>query len=107
VVSPPLRSGSRIPFEVKRFRAVTGTLGWRRDGGWKPAEYAEVRLSAEGKGITFPTGKGGEFYVEDLGPGTHAASIEQGGKRCLFEMTVPATDDLIVDLGRLTCEDPR
>ena len=107
VVSPPLRSGSRIPFEVKRFQAVTGTLGWRRDGEWKPAEYVEVRLPAEGKGISFPTGKGGEFYVEDLSPGTHAASVEQEGKRCLFEMAVPATDDLIVDLGRLTCEDPR
>jgi outer membrane usher protein FimD/PapC len=106
VVSPPLRSGSRIPFEVKRFQAVTGTLGSRRDGEWKPAEYVEVRLAAEGKEIAFPTGKGGEFYVEDLGPGTHAASAEQGGKRCLFEMTVPATDDLLIDLGRLTCEDP-
>jgi hypothetical protein len=63
-------------------------------------------LAAEGKEIAFPTGKGGEFYVEDLGPGLHAASVEQGGKRCLFEMTVPATDDLLIDLGRLTCEDP-
>jgi outer membrane usher protein FimD/PapC len=107
VVSPPLRSGSRIPFVVKRFQAVTGTLWLRRDGEWKPAEYVEVRLPAEGKEIAFPTGKGGEFYVEDLGPGTHAASVEQEGKRCLFEMTVPATDDTIVDLGRLTCEDPR
>ncbi|MDO8737510.1 fimbria/pilus outer membrane usher protein [Candidatus Deferrimicrobium sp.] len=107
VVSPPLRSGSRIPFEVKRFQAVTGTLGTRRDGEWKPAEYVEVRMPAEGKEIAFPTGKGGEFYVEDLGPGAHAASVEQGGGRCLFEMTVPATDDMIVDLGRLTCEDPR
>ena len=107
VVSPPLRSGSRIPFGVKRFQAVTGTLGLRRDGEWKPAEYVEVRLPAEGKEIAFPTGKGGEFYVEDLGPGTHAASVEQEGERCLFEMTVPATDDMIVDLGRLTCEDPR
>ncbi|MGZ8450455.1 MAG: fimbria/pilus outer membrane usher protein, partial [Candidatus Deferrimicrobiaceae bacterium] len=101
VVSPPLRSGSRIPFEVKRFQAVTGTLGMRGDGEWKPAEYVEVRLPAAGKGIAFPTGKGGEFYVEDLGPGTHAASVEQGGERCLFEVIVPATDDLIIDLGRL------
>jgi outer membrane usher protein len=92
---------------VKRFQAVTGTLGLRRDGEWKPAEYVEVRLPAKGKEIAFPTGKGGEFYVEDLGPGTHPASVEQEGKRCLFEMTVPATDDTIVDLGRLTCEDPR
>jgi len=64
-------------------------------------------LPAEGKEIAFPTGKGGEFYVEDLGPGTHVATVEQEGKRCLFGMTVPATDETIVDLGRLTCEDPR
>jgi outer membrane usher protein len=107
VVSPPLRSGSIIPFGVKRFQAVTGTLGWRRDGAWKPAEYVEVRLPGEGKGTSFPTGRGGEFYVEDIGPGAHAASVEREGKRCLFGMNVPATDDPIVDLGRLTCEDVR
>lgn len=107
VVSPPLRSGSKIPFEVKRVQAVTGTLAMRRDGVWKPAEYVEVRLPEEGREIAFPTGKGGEFYVEDLGHGIHAAYVEQEGKRCLFELNVPATDDMIVDLGRLTCEDPR
>jgi outer membrane usher protein len=107
VVSPPLRSGSRIPFDVKRVQAVTGKMGMRRDGEWKPAEYVEVRLHVEGREIAFPTGKGGEFYVEDLGPGTHPASVEQGGKRCLLEMKVPVTDEMIVDLGRLTCEDPR
>jgi outer membrane usher protein FimD/PapC len=107
VVSPPLRSGSKIPFEVKRVQAVTGTLGMERDGEWKPAEYVEVRLPAEGKEVAFPTGKGGEFYVEDLGPGIHAASVEQEGKPCLFEMKVPSTDDMILDLGRLTCEVPR
>jgi len=107
VVSPPLRSWSRIPFEVKRFQAVTGTLGMRRDGEWKPAEYVEVRLPAEGKEIVFPTGKGGEFYVEDLRPGTHPAYVEREGGRCRFGITVPATDDLNVDLGRLTCEDAR
>jgi outer membrane usher protein FimD/PapC len=104
VVSPPLRSGSKIPFEVKRVQAVTGTLGMRRDGEWKPAEYVEARLPAEGREIAFPTGKGGEFYVEDLGPGTHAAYVEQEGTRCLFEMIVPSTDDMVLDLGRLTCE---
>jgi outer membrane usher protein FimD/PapC len=105
VVSPPLRSGSRIPFEVKRIQAVTGTLELRRDGEWKPAEYVEVRLRAEGKEIAFPTGKGGEFYVEDLGRGIHVVYVEQQGKRYRCEMKVPSTNDMVVDLGRLTCED--
>ena len=104
VVSPPLRSGSRIPFEVKRFQAVTGTLGSRRDGEWKPAEYAEVRLRAEGKEIAIPTGKGGEIYVEDLGPGIHVVLAEQEGRHYRCEMMVPSTMDMVVDLGRIACE---
>jgi outer membrane usher protein FimD/PapC len=107
VVSPPLRSGSRIPFEVKRVQAVTGTLGTAGAGGWVPLEYVEVRLAKDGAYVAFPTGKGGEFYVEDLAAGKYAASVERGGKRCRFDMRVPASNDMIVDLGRVTCEEVR
>jgi len=107
LVSPPLRSGSLIPFEAKRFRAVTGTLKTLIDGELKAAEYLEVRLMAEGKEVVFPTGRGGEFYLEDLPPGTHAASVESGGRRCFFELRVPETDELITELGGVTCEEYR
>ncbi len=105
VVSPPLRSGSRIPFEVKRFQAVTGKLNVRIDGGSKPAEYLEPRLMREGKEVVFPTGKGGEFYLEELAAGVYAGSVESGGKRFRFELKVPDTKDMIIDLGGLTGEE--
>lgn len=107
VVSPPLRSGSRIPFGVKRVQAVTGTLGTAGAGGWVPLEYVEARLTKDGAEVAFPTGKGGEFYVEDLAAGKYAASVEREGKRCRFDMRVPASNDMIVDLGRVTCEEVR
>ena len=105
VVSPPLRSGSRIPFEVKRFQAVTGKLALRIDGRSKPAEYLEVRVTRDGKETSFPTGKGGEFYLEDLAPGAYAAFVESGGKRFRFELKVQDTKDMIIDLGGLTGEE--
>jgi outer membrane usher protein len=107
VVSPPLRSGSRIPFEVKRIQAVTGKLSLPIDGKWKPAEYLEARFMRDGKEISFPTGKGGEFYLEDLSPGVYAGSVESDGKRFRFELKVPETKDMIIDLGELTGEEQR
>lgn len=107
VVSPPLRSGSRIPFEVKRFQAVTGKLNLRIDGRQDPAEYLEARVARDGKEVAFPTGKRGEFFLEDLASGVYAGSVESGGKRFRFELKIPDTDDMLIDLGDLTGEEQR
>jgi outer membrane usher protein FimD/PapC len=56
------------------------------------------------KEIIFPTGKGGEFYLENVPPGTYRALAEIPGKSCSFDLTVPETDEMIVDLGVLACE---
>jgi outer membrane usher protein FimD/PapC len=107
VVFPPFRSGSRIPFEVKRVQAVTGKLNLRIDGRQEPAEYLEARVTRDGKEVVFPTGKGGEFYIEDMTPGAYAGSVESGGKRFRFELKVPDTNDMIIELGGLTGEEQR
>jgi outer membrane usher protein FimD/PapC len=107
VVSPPLRSGSLIPFEVKRLQAVTGKLWLSVDGKRKPAEYLEVRVTRDGREVVFPTGRGGEFYLEDLPPGVHPGFVESGGKRFRFELIVPESKDMIIDLGGLTGEERR
>jgi outer membrane usher protein len=107
IVSPPLRSGSRIPFEVKRFQAVTGKLNLRIDGRQEPAEYLEARVARDGKEVVFPTGKGGEFFLEDLASGVYAGSVESDGKRFRFELKIPDTNDMIIDLGGLTGEEQR
>ncbi|MBI5904933.1 MAG: fimbrial biogenesis outer membrane usher protein [Deltaproteobacteria bacterium] len=107
VVSPPLRSGSRISFEANRFQAVTGRLGMRLDGTVSPAEYLELRVTGEGRERVFPTGKGGEFFMEELRPGTYLASVEHKGKRCSLGLRVPQSHEMIIDLGEVTCEESR
>jgi hypothetical protein len=62
-------------------------------------------VTREGKEVVFPTGKGGEFYLEDLAPGDYAGSVESGGKRFRFELKIPDTNDMIVDLGGATGEE--
>ncbi len=106
-VSPPLRSGSVIPFEVRKIQAVTGILRVQSGEEVSPAEYYEVKMQRGEEEIVFPTGKGGEFYLENVPPGTYRSLAEISGKSCSFDLTVPETDEMIVDLGVLTCESIR
>jgi len=103
-VSPPLRSGSVIPFEVRKFQAVTGTLHVQSGEKVSPGEYLEVMMGVGEREISFPTGKGGEFYLENIPPGSHRASVRIPDRPCSFDLVVPESDEMIVDLGEVTCE---
>jgi outer membrane usher protein FimD/PapC len=104
LVSPPLRSGSVIRFDARKYQAVTGTFYAKVDGEARPVEYHEIRMEADGKEMAFPTGKGGEFYLENIRPGTYPASFEYKGRKCAVELKVPESEDTIIDLGGITCE---
>lgn len=106
-VSPPLRSGSVIPFEAKKFQAITGTLSIRRGEETLPAEYYEVRMKSDGEEIAFPTGKGGEFYLENTVPGRYRGTVELPDRPCRFEVTIPRSDEMLIELGGLSCEETR
>lgn len=106
-VSPPLRSGSFIKFEATKFQAITGMLKIKINGEVKPVEFYEVRMVVDGKEITFPTGKGGEMYIENIKPGKYKASFDYMGKICLFDIIIPKTDEMIIDLGGIVCENIR
>lgn len=106
-ISPPLRSGSVVRFETKKIRAITGSLDVLLDGEPRPLEFHEVRMTVDGRDMTFPTGKGGEFYLEDVGAGSYRAMAVHRGRTCGVDLAIPATDEVIVDLGRLVCEDIR
>lgn len=103
-VSPSLRSGAVVDFEAKRLRAATGRLFAKEDGRLRPLEYGDLGITVDGKETTYPTGRGGEFYVEDVSAGAYAASVEQGGKKYAFTLEVPDTGEAFVDLGDIVVE---
>jgi outer membrane usher protein FimD/PapC len=104
LVSPPLRSGSVIRFDARKYRAVTGKLGVKVDGKIRPVEYHEIRTMVSGKELSFPTGKGGEFYLENLQAGTYEAAFEFEGRKCAVPLKVPESEEAIIDLGGIACE---
>ncbi|MDP1610659.1 MAG: fimbria/pilus outer membrane usher protein [Sulfuritalea sp.] len=98
-VSPPLRSGSVIRFGVTRIQAITGRLMIPLAGTVQAAEYVDLIVTVDGKDVTYPTGRGGEFYIENLKPGVHSASFVLGQRRCVFDLTVLESTQMLIDLG--------
>lgn len=103
-VSPPFRSGSLISFDVSRTQGIAGILMTMIDGSAKPVEFREIHMVVNGKEVTFPTGRGGEFYVENIPPGQYHAWCNHRGKTLVFDVAIPASDDIIIDLGSITIE---
>lgn len=105
-VSPSLRGGALIEFPVNRIQAFTGTLKFRDDPttSSRPVVYGEISIVAEGKRAVSQTGRAGEFYLENLKPGTYAATAVFEGKTCSFGINIPRSDDTFVELPPIVCE---
>ena len=103
-VSPPLRSGSYIEFGATKIQSFIGTLKVKVGQEIKPLEYIEFKIIVEGKDLLSPTGKGGEFYLENIRPGKYKGELNYLDKGYIFDMIIPKNDDVIVDLGEIICE---
>ena len=106
VISPAYRAGAVVNFEARRLQAFTGTIKIRTNGQVRPAEFLNVTLAVDGRPLTFVTGRGGEFYVEDVKAGRYAAVIGANGTRCHFDLVVRNPEGPLTDLGEAVCERP-
>lgn len=102
-VVPAARAGTLIDFAVTRIQAFSGKINVAHDRETRPAEFVEGTVRAAGKPLKFQTGRGGEFYLENLQPGTYGASVVVEGKECAFEIMIPRLAETFVQLGDLTC----
>ena len=131
-ISPSLWSGSCISFDALQVRALTGTLFVQKADKKRPLEYVDIAMKVGEKEILFPTGKGGEFYLENglpedtkegaidkqscqaiaerrksggniIKPGMYRARADFEGEQCEFFITFPKTEDAITEVGEIQC----
>jgi outer membrane usher protein len=104
-VVPGHRGGSVIKFNAIKLQGFVGHLYVTDKGVKRTADYGELTVSLPGnKDVTGVVGKEGEFYLENLPSGTLPAHIVLKDEICLFDLTIPKTDEPLVDLGMVTCE---
>lgn len=102
-VAPALRGGAVVDFGVSRLQAFTGRLLAGENGGARPVEFEQIQLGGSLQPNVLQTGRGGEFYLENAQPGSYPASTTVGGKRCTFELKIPSSPDIFVELGEVRC----
>lgn len=104
LVSPPLRSGSAVKFEADRIQGATGAIFVRSGGPIVPLEFAIFSLQVGGSLQENSTGKGGEFYIENLPAGRHTGTATPEGRPCRFILEIPVTTEFIVEISPVVCE---
>lgn len=131
-ISPPIWSGSCVSFDTLRVRALIGNLYLQKAGKKTPLEFVDIMMKVNGREVTFPTGKGGELYMENtlsdepvsgvvdkqscrsiaerrksggnvIKPGEYRARVEQEGVVCEFTIGFPDTEEAITDVGNIVC----
>lgn len=103
-ISPAERSGSLVGFDVARYQAVTGKLFVREGEGRRALEFLEIRVRAAGRTQTAPTGRDGEFFLENVGGGVVDLEFRDRGRDRSCAMVVPESEDIIVEVGEVSCE---
>lgn len=90
---PYARSGSVLAFKAPLLRSLSGSLKLWRDGMLVPLEFVLVSVLVQGKMVEMPTGREGDFYIENLPPGDYPASVEVQGRTCRFTLSIPHSDE--------------
>lgn len=103
-VSPSLRSGALVAFNATRIQAISGKLKTLRGQQAVALEHQNASFMLQGKPQEFRTGRGGEFYLENVPAGRYAAQASlPGGGRCSFELVIPDSAEMLVELPDVLC----
>jgi outer membrane usher protein len=104
-VAPPYRGGSVVNFNINKVQGFTGRIFYYDNGKKVPAEFAWVGLEVNGELFESVVGIGGEFYMENLPAGKYYGKILLEEKTWGFEVVIPESEEMLVDLGDIICEE--
>lgn len=103
-VSPSLRSGALVAFNATRIQAFSGKLKAVRGEQALPLEHQSASFVVQGRQQEFRTGRAGEFYLENIPAGRYAAQASlPGGGSCSFELVIPVSTEMLVELPDMLC----
>jgi outer membrane usher protein len=104
LVSIPYRGGGMVRFDLTKVQGFAGRLFMIERGKKTPAEYWGLELRMNDQTTEAVVGKGGEFYLENIPAGTFPARLFMKEHECRFELTIPQSDEIMVDMGEVLCE---
>jgi outer membrane usher protein len=103
-VSTPYRGAGIVSFDMAKLQGFGGLFAVTEKGVKKPAEYWGIEIKQQERTVTAVVGKAGEFYLENLTPGRFPARLFLADKECRFDINIPASVEIMIDMGEVNCE---
>jgi outer membrane usher protein FimD/PapC len=103
-ITTPLRGGGVVEFDVKKLQAFVGSFIIVENGEKRPAEYWGLGMELDDGPMEAIVGKAGEFYLENIPAGSYPARLFMKDTECRFDIIMPESDDMLVDMGEVACE---
>jgi outer membrane usher protein FimD/PapC len=104
-IAPPFRSGTVVNFGGTRMRAIAG-FAWLLAGGRRtPIAARAWELTGPAGSFLVETASAGDFYLENVPPGTYEGALLHQGRSYSCRMTVPDFETAVLELEEgITCE---
>ena len=103
LVAPPFRGGAVVSFPISKVQRISGKVLLEEHGASLTPAYGQLRVRGNGSQSESPIGKLGEFYLENLGAGRFPAAVDYKNRLCDFNLDIPTSDELEINLGTVTC----
>jgi outer membrane usher protein len=104
LIAPPERGGAVVRFAATRVHAIHGKVRVSRNGSIVIPSYGQLTIKNDAGDDISIVGASGEFYFENVAPGTYAATVLFAHGTCEFPLNVPAVNGVLDDMGTLTCD---
>ena len=99
------RAGALVLFRAKQTHFFRGTIVVRRGKRDVTPAYGELTIRSGKHHTESPLGQKGEFELEDPKSGRSTVDVVWAGGRCHMSLVIPASSQLIVNLGQLRCKE--
>lgn len=103
-VTPTYRGAGALKFYIEVLRAIEGKVYFIKGGKKIPAQYAGLEIDVFGKKKEIILGEGGVLYVENIPSGTFHARLYDKDHDCSFDIVIPESNDIIINIGEISCE---
>ncbi len=102
-IAPPYRGGAIVSFPVRRVLAVAGTVIVEDHGKEIAPAYGQIGVRVGDREMTSPFDEAGNFYLENVPPGSYAAEVQYATGVCTFQLEVQATGTSLAHVGTVRC----
>jgi outer membrane usher protein len=102
-IAPPFKGGVVVPFPVRLVLSVSGTVVVEDGGVASVPAYGQIIVKVATESVVSPLDEAGNFYLENVPPGSYSAEVQYAAGVCTFPLVVAQGAAALVNVGTLRC----